>query len=65
MCLGHSLTKMLMLRTIKAFCWQLCHQVGNTNGRAYNRTLEIKQRTEMMQEWNDYLNQLREKGLNV
>lgn len=39
---------------------QLGHQVRDTNGRAYNRTWKIKQRTEMMQTWADYLSQLRE-----
>ena len=38
---------------------QLGHQVRDPNGRAYNRTWKIKQRTEMMQAWADYLDILR------
>jgi integrase len=38
---------------------QLAHAVRDANGRAYNRTKHLKQRTEMMQRWADYLDQLR------
>lgn len=38
---------------------QLGHKVKDTNGRAYNRTWQIKKRTEMMQSWADYLDGLR------
>ena len=38
---------------------QLAHSVKDANGRAYNRTKHLRQRTEMMQKWADYLDQLR------
>jgi len=38
---------------------QLAHAVKDANGRAYNRTTYLKQRTEMMQRWADYLDELR------
>lgn len=41
---------------------QLAHSVKDTNGRAYNRTKHIKQRTEMMQNWADYLDCLKQKA---
>lgn len=34
---------------------QLAHSVKDANGRAYNRTQYIKQRTDMMQRWADFL----------
>lgn len=34
---------------------QLGHAVRDANGRAYNRTKHLKQRSEMMQVWADYL----------
>lgn len=37
---------------------QLAHSVRDANGRAYNRTTYLKQRTEMMQRWADYLDRL-------
>lgn len=39
---------------------QLAHTVKDVHGRAYNRTKHLKQRTEMMQSWADYLDQLKE-----
>lgn len=39
---------------------QLAHAVKDANGRAYNRTAHLPQRTKMMQEWADYLDNLRE-----
>ncbi|EPJ56175.1 MAG: putative integrase prophage protein [Osedax symbiont Rs2] len=42
---------------------QLAHTVKDPNGRAYNRTKHLKQRTEMMQAWADYLDKLRDKAL--
>src|SRR5690554_212147 len=39
---------------------QLAHEVKDPLGRAYNRTKFIEQRTEMMQEWANYLDQLRQ-----
>lgn len=38
---------------------QLAHKVPDTLGNAYNRTKYIKQRTEMMQIWADYLDKLK------
>ncbi|MFT5082543.1 MAG: integrase [Lentisphaeria bacterium] len=43
---------------------QLAHAVKDANGRAYNRTSYIKQRTEMMQRWADYLHTLKLESLN-
>lgn len=37
---------------------QLAHSVRDPNGRAYNRTTYLKQRTAMMQRWADYLDKL-------
>lgn len=37
---------------------QLAHAVKDANGRAYNRTQYMKQRTAMMQQWADYLDKL-------
>jgi integrase len=37
---------------------QLAHAVKDSLGRAYNRTTFLSQRTEMMQKWADYLDQL-------
>jgi integrase len=37
---------------------QLAHAVKDANGRAYNRTQYIQQRTAMMQKWADYLDVL-------
>ena len=39
---------------------QLAHQVRDPNGRAYNRTKHLAERKEMMQDWADYLEKLRE-----
>ena len=39
---------------------QLAHAVRDANGRAYNRTTHIEERREMMQQWADYLDTLRE-----
>ncbi len=46
---------------------QLAHQVKDVNGRAYNRTAHVEGRAQMMQQWADYLDQLRaqEKSENV
>ena len=38
---------------------QLAHVVKDPNGRAYNRTKHLAQRTEMMQHWADYLDELK------
>lgn len=39
---------------------QLAHRVPDALGRAYNRTLYLPQRRELMQTWADYLDRLRE-----
>lgn len=39
---------------------QLAHEVKDVNGTAYNRTKFLKERTEMMQAWADYLHTLKE-----
>lgn len=39
---------------------QLAHAVKDPNGRAYNRTVHLDARKEMMQKWADYLDELRE-----
>lgn len=39
---------------------QLAHRVPDALGRAYNRTLFLEQRRDMMSRWADYLDQLRE-----
>jgi len=41
---------------------QLAHAVKDPNGRAYNRTVFLEGRKEMMQGWADYLDRLRSKG---
>ena len=41
---------------------QLAHAVKDPNGRAYNRTSFIDERTEMMQKWADYLDSLSEQA---
>ena len=38
---------------------QLAHSVRDANGRAYNRTSFITERTAMMQRWSDYLDELK------
>lgn len=38
---------------------QLAHSVKDANGRAYNRTSFLPQRTDMMQKWGDYLDTLK------
>jgi len=43
---------------------QLAHAVRDPNGRAYNRTAHLPQRRAMMQEWANYLNELRDDGEN-
>jgi integrase len=38
---------------------QLAHTVKDPNGRAYNRTAHLPERRKMMQQWADYLDQLK------
>ena len=42
---------------------QLGHMVRDTNGRAYNRTTHLEQRRDMLQQWADYLDELREQAM--
>lgn len=44
---------------------QLGHVVRDPNGRAYNRTKNLADRSRMMQAWADYLERLRDGGGNV
>ena len=41
---------------------QLAHAVRDPNGRAYNRTAFLPERRRMMQEWADFLDQLKAAG---
>jgi integrase len=41
---------------------QLAHAVRDPNGRAYNRTAHLDERRKMMQQWADYLQELRISG---
>ena len=43
---------------------QLAHAVKDANGRAYNRTKHLAQRTDMMQKWADYLDELKAQALS-
>jgi hypothetical protein len=36
----------------------LAHAVKDSNGRSYNRTQYLKQRSDMVQQWSDYLDKL-------
>jgi len=38
---------------------QLSHLTGTATSRAYNRAIHLKKRTKMMQEWSDYLDNLK------
>lgn len=38
---------------------QLAHRVKDPNGRAYNRTSFLPERTVMMQAWSDFLDELK------
>jgi integrase len=42
---------------------QLAHAVKDANGRAYNRTKHLDQRHKMMQDWADYLDDLKAQAL--
>lgn len=44
---------------------QLAHAVRDPNGRAYNRTTYLKQRTSMMQRWADFLDKLSDEAQSV
>lgn len=43
---------------------QLAHQVRDIHGHAYNRTSFLDDRKQMMQEWADYLDELKRGGIN-
>jgi len=43
---------------------QLAHAVRDPNGRAYNRTSHLEGRVQMMQQWSDYLDELRVKAIS-
>jgi integrase len=42
---------------------QLAHAVKDVHGRAYNRTKHLEPRRKMMQDWADYLDQLKNTAL--
>jgi integrase len=42
---------------------QLAHAVRDPNGRAYNRTAFLSERRNMMQQWADYLDKLKDSVL--
>jgi integrase len=44
---------------------QLAHRVKDMHGRAYNRTTWIPERRDMMQQWADYLDNLKDPQSNV
>ena len=44
---------------------QLAHTVIDSLGRAYNRTTFLDQRREMLQHWADYLDELRDKAIQL
>lgn len=44
---------------------QLAHAVKDPLGRAYNRTAHLPQRREMMQQWANYLDQLKARAVVV
>jgi integrase len=44
---------------------QLAHAVRDANGRAYNRTSHLPARREMMQQWANYLDNIREANANA
>jgi integrase len=43
---------------------QLAHAVRDPNGRAYNRTAHLPERKKMMQQWADYLDELKSGAAN-
>ncbi len=44
---------------------QLAHTVKDTNGQAYNRTTFLPERIQMMQQWADYLDELKNKNAKI
>ncbi|MCL1483654.1 MULTISPECIES: integrase arm-type DNA-binding domain-containing protein [unclassified Marinobacter] len=55
------LTERLSFRT-EIIEMQMAHRVRDVHGRAYNRTTWLPERREMMQQWADYLDNLRTGG---
>lgn len=55
------LTERLGFRT-EIIEMQMAHQVRDVHGRAYNRTTWLPERRDMMQQWADYLDNLRTDG---
>ena len=44
---------------------QLAHAVKEPTGTAYNRTKHLKQRHDMMQQWANYLDELKTTALGI
>jgi len=44
---------------------QLAHSVKDANGRAYNRTSYLEQRTEMMQSWANFIDKLKNESITT
>jgi len=58
------LTERLGFRT-EIIEMQMAHRVADVHGRAYNRTTWLPERRDMMQQWADYLDNLKKPGNNV
>jgi integrase len=58
------LTERLGFRT-EIIEMQMAHRVADVHGRAYNRTTWLPERRDMMQQWADYLDNLRKPDNNV
>jgi integrase len=58
------LTERLGFRT-EIIEMQMAHQVRDVHGRAYNRTTWLPERSDMMQQWADYLDNLKKPDSNV
>lgn len=58
------LTERLGFRT-EIIEMQMAHQVRDVHGRAYNRTTWLPERRDMMQQWADYLDNLKKPDNNV
>ena len=63
---GHGFRAMARTLLDEVLCYrldliehQLAHTVRDPLGRAYNRTKYLKERREMMQQWADYLDELK------
>jgi len=58
------LTERLGFRT-EIIEMQMAHRVADVHGRAYNRTTWLPERHDMMQQWADYLDNLRKPDNNI